>query len=119
MSLKQPKIKLILLGSTGSICTQALEIARAHPDRIEIVGLSAHSNWELLASQIYEFNPDFAVLTNDLVDHKFDKLKGCTRTKIYFTQTDMLSLIEDTEADIVLNSLVGFSGFLPTLHALK
>ncbi len=119
MSLRQPKTKLILLGSTGSIGTQALEIARAHPDRIEIVGLSAHSNWELLASQIYEFNPDFAVLTNDLVDHKLERLKGCTRTKIYFTQTDMLSLIEDTEADIVLNSLVGFSGFLPTLHALK
>lgn len=113
------KTKLIILGSTGSIGTQALEIARLHPDKIEIVGLSAHSNWDLLSNQIYEFDPLFAVLTDNSVACDVESISGCTRTRIFRSYDDMLRLIEDTEADIVLNSLVGFSGFMPTITSLR
>lgn len=113
------KIKIIILGSTGSIGTQALEIARMHSDKIEITGLTAHSNWDLLSKQIYEFDPEFAVLTDHSASGAFDSIAGCTRTRMYRAYDDMLRLIQDTDADIVLNSLVGFSGFLPTVTSLR
>lgn len=113
------KVRVILLGSTGSIGTQALDIARKHANKIKIVGLSAHSNWKLLRDQVYEFDPEFAILTDKAVKSDFESVAACTHTKFYYDIDDMLKLIRDTEADIVLNSLVGFSGFLPTLTALE
>lgn len=113
------KVRVILLGSTGSIGTQALDIARKNANKIQIVGLSAHSNWKLLRDQVYEFDPEFAVLTDPRGKSDFESVAACTHTKFYYDIDDMLKLIRDTEADIVLNSLVGFSGFLPTLSALE
>ncbi len=113
------KVRVILLGSTGSIGTQVLDIARMHPGRIQVVGLSAHTNWKLLSDQVYEFNPDFAVLTDPSVKSEFESVSACTHTKFYYRVDDMLKLIRDTDADVVLNSLVGFSGFLPTVTALE
>ncbi len=113
------KVRVILLGSTGSIGTQALDIARRHANKIQIVGLSSHSNWKLLRDQVYEFDPDFAVLTDTSVKSEFESVAACTHTKFYYDIDDLLKLIRDTQADIVLNSLVGFSGFLPTLTALE
>lgn len=113
------KIRVILLGSTGSIGTQALDIARKHANKIEIVGLTAHSNWKLLREQVYEFDPEFAVLTDPMVRADFESLAACTHTTFYYNTQDLLKLIRDTQADIVLNSLVGFSGFLPTLVSLE
>lgn len=113
------KVRVILLGSTGSIGTQALDIARKHSNKIQIVGLSAHSNWKLLRDQVYEFDPEFAVLTDPSVRSDFDSVAACTHTRFYYNIDDMLKLIRDTQADVVLNSLVGFSGFLPTLTSLE
>lgn len=113
------KVRVILLGSTGSIGTQALDIARKHSNKIQIVGLSAHSNWKLLRDQVYEFDPEFAVLTDPSVRSDFESVAACTHTRFYYNIDDMLKLIRDTQADVVLNSLVGFSGFLPTLTSLE
>lgn len=112
------KIRVILLGSTGSIGTQALDIARKHSNKIQIVGLSAHSNWKLLRDQVYEFDPEFAVLTDPAAKADFESVAACAHTKFYYSTDDLLKLIRDTETDIVLNSLVGFSGFLPTVVSL-
>jgi 1-deoxy-D-xylulose-5-phosphate reductoisomerase len=119
MSRLTDKIRVIILGSTGSIGTQALEIARQHPDKIEIVGLTAHSNWKLLRDQVYEFNPEFAVLTDDGVQSDFGSIASCIHTKFYYSTADLLSLIGQTQAEVVLNSMVGFSGFLPTVISLE
>lgn len=119
MTYVAEKVRVILLGSTGSIGTQTLDIARKHANKIQIVGLSAHSNWKLLRDQVYEFDPEFAVLTDPTVKSDFESVASCTHTKFYYDIDDMLKLVRDTEADIVLNSLVGFSGFLPTLTALE
>jgi 1-deoxy-D-xylulose-5-phosphate reductoisomerase len=119
MSRLTDKIRVIILGSTGSIGTQALEIARQHPDKIEIVGLTAHSNWKLLRDQVYEFNPEFAVLTDDRVQSDFGSIRSCIHTKFYYSTAELLSLIAQTQAEVVLNSMVGFSGFLPTVTSLE
>lgn len=110
---------ILVLGSTGSIGTQTLDIVRTHRHRLRVSGLSAGSNWLLLAQQIREFSPDFAVLCD--ATHKADFLEvvGTTRTNLYFGPQHLNQLAEEPSVDLVINSLVGFSGFMPTWHALK
>lgn len=114
-----PHTKLIILGSTGSIGTQTIEIARQYKDRIELAGLSAKSNWKLLAAQVNEFHPEFAYLSD--VTHKkdFEDAVVVPSTKLLFSESDLLHHIMESEADLVMNSLVGFSGFMPTVAALE
>lgn len=91
--------KIIILGSTGSIGTQALEIIKANEDLFKVVGLVANSNQDLLSQQASEFN----VEENKTV-------RGAQAA---------VSLIEDTEADVVLNGITGSVGLLPTLATLR
>ncbi len=111
--------KLFVLGSTGSIGTQTLDIARQNPDRIQIVGLSANSNWRLLADQVNEFQPEYAII------HKADALSDLkeavshSKTRFLVEETDMLDLVADAAYDILVNALVGFAGFHPTVRALQ
>lgn len=112
------KQQLVILGSTGSIGTQALEIVRQHPDSFSILALSANTNSELLAEQINEFKPKHAVICN----HEcYADLKSAVRiqTELSSGAEHLLNVCELEEADIVLNSLVGFAGFHPTHTALK
>lgn len=89
--------KVIILGSTGSIGTQALDVIRANPDRFEVVGLAAGSNAEMLAAQAAEFYVD-------------DTALGAT---------DAEALVRGVEADVVLNGITGSVGLGPTLAALE
>ncbi|NBQ97091.1 MAG: 1-deoxy-D-xylulose-5-phosphate reductoisomerase [Microbacteriaceae bacterium] len=91
--------KIIILGSTGSIGTQALEIIEANPDKFQVVGLVGNSNQELLQAQAQKFN----VPANNTVT-------GAQAA---------VQLIEDTEADVVINGITGSVGLLPTLAALR
>jgi 1-deoxy-D-xylulose-5-phosphate reductoisomerase len=112
------KKKLVILGSTGSIGTQALEVVRQHPGRFEIAALSAHSNWELLLEQIYEFSPKYALICNS--DH-YSNIRNqvASSVKIISGEEHLTALATLDEADIILNSLVGFAGFESTLKAIK
>ncbi len=112
------KQRLAILGSTGSIGTQTLEIVRQHPDKFEVVVLTANTNIELLAAQIHEFKPKYALVCKDIL---FKNLK-----ELVDTDTILMSGVENLprlaaldEVDTVLNSLVGFSGFEPTVQAIK
>ena len=89
--------RVIVLGSTGSIGTQALDVIRANPRRFELVGLAAGSNTELLARQAEEFRVDDTALGAD----------------------EAQSLVRDVEADVVLNAITGSIGLGSTLEALK
>lgn len=116
MSKKQ---RLAILGSTGSIGTQTLEIIRQHPESFEIILLSANTNSKLLAEQIQEFKPAHAVLCSD---QHFDQLTNDSssgRTVLHSGIESVYDLITSDEIDTVLNSLVGFAGFIPTYKALK
>lgn len=113
------KIRIAILGSTGSIGTQALEIIQEHHDLFEIVLLSAHQNWELLDEQAKTFRTRYAVLTG--LGHTYANLQlGDPKvTKTYVDPLALNELVCLPEIDVVLNSLVGFAGFSPTFHALK
>ncbi len=110
--------RLAILGSTGSIGTQALEIVRQHPETFEIVVLTANSNVDLLIEQIAEFTPDYALICNE---EKYTDLKKnvSTTTKTITGSEYLKDLASLVEVDIVLNSLVGFAGFEPTVSAIK
>ena len=106
------RLRVLILGSTGSIGTQALDVIAANPDRFEVVGLAAGGgNPDLLARQRAEIGvTNIAVADSDVADKVGD---------VTFAGPDAAtSLVENTEADVVLNALVGALGLQPTLAAL-
>ncbi len=117
--MRDRKIKIALLGSTGSIGTQALDIICEHKDLFDVVLLTAHNNKELLDQQCRRFNPKYAVITGEQYKQERPSMGDPSRTTTYYLDEDILSLLIDPEIDLVLNSLVGFAGFAPTYHALK
>lgn len=113
------KKNIVILGSTGSIGVQTLEIIREHPDRFRVLGLSCNNSWQKLADQVNEFRPEYALMVQD---SNFSSLKNRIHhsdTTLLTGQDELLQLAALEEADIVLNSLVGYAGFEPTIEALK
>lgn len=111
---------IVILGSTGSIGTQALEVIRQHPESFNVIGLSAHSNWELLAEQIKEFKPEAASISVPEGYHNItQQATGLGNTRILNGSDSVEQLAELDNADLVLNALVGFAGFKPTVQALE
>ncbi len=110
---------ITILGSTGSIGTQALKIIGGYAERFKVVGLSARSNWELLARQANHFQPDYLVLSGREGRNELMNMLDYRPKDVFDTPEDLVMLAELEENDIVLNSLVGFSGFKPTYAALK
>lgn len=111
------KQKLAILGSTGSIGTQALDIVREHPDKFEVVALSANSSWELLARQIEEFSPAYALIGNEKYYQPLKEHSG--NAEIISGYERLPELASMPEIRTVLNALVGFAGFESTLAAVK
>ena len=110
---------LIILGSTGSIGTQTLDIVRSHPDKLDVYALTANTNWERLAEQINEFRPKFGYLRDERKLTSLRALITHNETEILTGEGVIEKLVEASEPDTVINSLVGFSGFRPTVCALS
>ena len=110
-----------ILGSTGSIGTQALDVVRRAPDRFKVVGLSAAgTNQELLVGQIREFLPPVVAIADESAADEVRANLGSVRGIDLLVGPDAAErLASDTEADIVLNALVGSSGLGPTLATLQ
>tara|TARA_B100000575_G_scaffold294579_1_gene311735 strand:- start:12379 stop:13551 length:1173 start_codon:yes stop_codon:yes gene_type:complete len=117
--MKHKKIRIAILGSTGSIGKQALEIIQNHNKLFEVVLLSAHSNWRLLDEQVKTFDAKYAVLTGLKNENGHIQIGDSAKTKTYVDPYVLNELVNLPEIDIVLNSLVGFAGFSPTYYALK
>ena len=113
------KEKLAILGSTGSIGTQALEILKEYSDRFEISALSAFNNYRLLAIQANRFKPETIILVNPDHRSEFERLLSYKPTEILFGKESLEDYAVSGEYDLLLNSLVGFAGFMSTYHALK
>lgn len=112
------KQKLAILGSTGSIGTQALEIVRENPDKFEIIALTGNTNVGLLANQINEFNPKYGLICREnLYNNLRDQV--VTNTELLSGNDELINLVSLPEVDTVLNSLVGFAGFGSTMRAIK
>ncbi len=110
--------KIIILGSTGSIGTQAVDVIEAHPQLFSLAAVAAHSNWELAARQIQAHGTAFACMTDKSAAEKLQQEVG-ERCTVFSGPEGLLKLIDECEADMVLTSLVGAAGIEPTLHAIK
>ncbi len=113
------KQKLAILGSTGSIGIQTLDIVRENPELFEITSLTANHSWERLAEQAIEFDVDSVVIGCE--DH-YDKLKLALERypiKVYTGGKTLEMIVEGSDVDVVVNALVGYSGLHPTVSALK
>jgi len=117
--MQEKKSKHIaLLGSTGSIGTQALEVIESHPDEFVVEVLTANRNADLLAEQALKFSPN-AVVIND--KSRYEWLKNLLfdkGIKVYCGADAIADVVQMEEIDIVLTALVGFSGLQPTLNAI-
>ena len=111
---------LVILGSTGSVGTQALDVVRHNPDRFRVVGLSAGTNHELLVGQIREFLPPHVAIADEeaAVDLR-ERLSGIQGVEIHVGPDAAEILARDAESDMVLNALVGSAGLGPTLASLQ
>lgn len=109
---------LSVLGSTGSIGRQTLEVAAANPDKLKIKVLAAHKSDELLEQQIKEFEPDFAVLSDKDAAHRL-KQRYHGKTEILSGEEGLLAAATYEKVDTVLASMVGYAGLRPTLAAIN
>lgn len=118
--MKHPDKKYIaILGSTGSIGTQALDVIRNNKDRFEVEVLTAENNAALLIEQAVEFKPNVVVIGNELL---YDTVKSALdplQIKVYCGTKSLASVVEMEAIDIVLTALVGYAGLIPTIHAIK
>ncbi len=113
------KKRFAILGSTGSIGIQALDIVRTHPDNFEIEVLTAGNNTSELIRQAREFQPNTVVIANtDHYEEVSEALSGLD-IKVFAGNDSVAQLVSSGEIDMVLNAIVGFAGFEPTINALK
>lgn len=113
------KKQICILGSTGSIGTQALDVIRQHPDLYEAYALTANDSVEKLAEQAREFNPAAVVIANET---RYEELKAKladTDVKVYAGHKALCEIVEAGPVDMVLAALVGFAGLEPTIRAIK
>lgn len=116
--LKKKK-NIAVLGSTGSIGTQALEVIGANPDLFEAYALTAGNNIDLLISQARKFQPEMVVIGNELYYERLKEALSDLPVKV-FAGADAIAQIAEMDAvDIVLTAMVGYAGLKPTIHAVK
>jgi 1-deoxy-D-xylulose-5-phosphate reductoisomerase len=108
-----------ILGSTGSIGTQALEVMGAYPELFEPVVLTANNNADLLIEQALKYQPDTVVVTGDEAYKKVREALAGTDVKVFSGENSLQQVVEYSTVDIVLTALVGYSGLLPTLAAIQ
>lgn len=113
------KQRICILGSTGSIGTQALDVIRQHPDLYEVYALTANTNYEKLAEQARQFHPNSVVIANDTYYQKLKDLLADTDVKVFAGKDSLDEIVEFPQVDVVLAALVGFAGLAPTIHAIR
>ena len=110
--------KIAILGSTGSIGTQTLDVAAANPERIRVVALAAHKNDALLEAQIRKFQPLVAALSDPAAAKRLkERYNG--PTEILSGPEGIMAAATCSEADTVLGAMVGYAGLRPTLAAIR
>ena len=114
------KKQICILGSTGSIGTQALDVIQQHSDRYEVYCLTANNRYEMLAEQARRFSPAAVVIGNE---QHYEALKAlladCPDIKVYAGAKAIDDIVEAQPIDMVLTAMVGFAGLSPTIHAIK
>lgn len=113
------KKQIAILGSTGSIGTQALQVIEEHPDLYEVYALTANNKVDLLVEQVRKFHPEVVVIANE---DKYPQLKEALSgepVKVYAGTDALAQIVESEPIDIVLTAMVGYAGLRPTMNAIK
>lgn len=113
------KKQIVILGSTGSIGTQALEVIEEQSELFEVYAITANNSAELLVKQARKFNPEVVVIANK---DKYPFVKDALQDlpiKVFAGAESVAAVAEMEPVDIVLTAMVGYAGLLPTIHALK
>lgn len=116
--MTEPK-RVAILGSTGSIGTQTLDVIRQHPNDFIAEVLTAQNNCDLLIAQALEFNPNAVVIGNEAAYAKVKEALQPQDIKVFAGQKALAQIVEMDTIDVVLTALVGYSGLIPTVNAVK
>ena len=117
--MNNKKKQIAILGSTGSIGTQALDVITQHPDKFEVYALTANNNIDLLIEQAIKFTPEVVVIAND---NNYLIIKEALQSypiKVWSGIDAISDVVQSNHIDIVLAAMVGFSGLKPTINALQ
>jgi 1-deoxy-D-xylulose-5-phosphate reductoisomerase len=117
--VNQKKKNIAILGSTGSIGKQALEVIAQHPDRFNVEVLTANNNVSLLIDQAIRFKPNVVVIANE---KHYEKAAGALQPegiKVYTGLDSIASVVQMDSIDLVLTAMVGFAGLKPTIKAIE
>lgn len=113
-----PKKNIAILGSTGSIGVQALEVVEKNPDRFQIEVLTAGTQGQKLIEQALKFKPNAVVIGDESQYNTVNEALWSAGIKVFAGKNALASIVESSEIDLVLNALVGYSGLEPTLRAI-
>jgi 1-deoxy-D-xylulose-5-phosphate reductoisomerase len=113
------KKRIAILGSTGSIGTQALEVIQAQPDSFEVEVLTANSNADLLINQALQVKPNAVVIGQDDLYEKVFAALDPHDIKVYAGETALNAVVQMDTIDVVLTAMVGYSGLAPTIKAIE
>ena len=111
--------QITILGSTGSIGTQTLDIIRENPDKFRASALTAGSNWELLGRQALEFRPDTVVIADESGYAPLNEMLSGEGIEVLCGSEAIADVAAEGKAEMVLTALVGYSGLIPTLSAIN
>ena len=109
---------ILILGSTGSIGTQAVDVIDAHPEAFRLAGVAAYSHWQEVARQVRDHQVKWACMVDEKAADELRRAVGPACT-VFSGSDGLLKLIDECDAQIVLTSLVGAAGIEPTLHAIE
>ena len=113
------KKAVAILGSTGSIGTQALQVIRSHEDKFIVEVLTAQNNAQLLIQQAIEFKPNAVVIGNETLYQQVDEALAPHHIKVYAGEAALAQVVQMDSIHIVLTALVGYAGLLPTIKAIE
>ena len=119
MNQEQRKKQIAILGSTGSIGTQALEVIAEHPDRFEARVLTANTRWQLLAEQARRFLPATVVIADEQHYEALAAALADLPIQVYTGADALCQVVQSSEVDMVLTAMVGFAGLAPTIAAIR
>ena len=113
------KERLAILGSTGSIGVQTLDIVRANPDRFEVRVLTARNRWQQLAEQARAFDADTVVISDESCYKPLAEALADTDTKVYAGEEALAQVAAAGDTQVVVNALVGYAGLAPTVATIE
>ncbi len=113
------KKRIAILGSTGSIGCQALDVIASHPDQFEVEVLTAGNQDDLLIEQARRFKPNAVVIANESLYLKVKEALAGESIKVFAGENALSSVVQMDSIDLVLTALVGFAGLKPTLSAIE